>query len=80
MDPLHPIVPVAPPLPPISPAPMVGGVGRDSSRGGAGQDRQRRRRPQPDPGPDGLPDHDLDYAADYGDGEDDSGLHIDVRA
>ncbi|HUA47945.1 MAG TPA: hypothetical protein VMA77_22095 [Solirubrobacteraceae bacterium] len=79
MDPLHPIIPVSPNLPPISPAPMVGGVGRDSSGAGAGQDR-RRRRAQSQREAGGVPDHELDCADGYPDGEDDSGLHIDVTA
>ncbi|HTU84963.1 MAG TPA: hypothetical protein VMF57_05275 [Solirubrobacteraceae bacterium] len=80
MDPLHPIVPIAPNIPPIMPAPLVGGVSRDSSRAGGGQDPGRRRRAQREPGQDGLLDDELDYAADHSDGEDDSGLHIDVTA
>jgi hypothetical protein len=79
MDPLHPIIPVAPNLPPITPAPLVGGVSRDSSRAGAGQDERRRRRAQPEPGPDGRLADELDYTDEYP-GEDDSGLHIDVTA
>jgi hypothetical protein len=79
MDPLHPIVPIAPNIPPITPAPMAGRVDRDSSRAGAGQDKRRRRRA---PAPDGPtePSYDgLDYTVDD-DGEDDSGLHINVTA
>ncbi|HYB27471.1 MAG TPA: hypothetical protein VEF89_12700 [Solirubrobacteraceae bacterium] len=80
MDPLHPIIPVTPNLPPISPAPTVRGVGRDSSQAGGGQDQRRRRRAQPERGPGGLPGDELDYADESSDGEDDSGLHIDVTA
>jgi hypothetical protein len=80
MDPLQPILPVAPNISPITPAPMVGRVGPDSSRSGAGQDKRRRRRPQPDRGAEGMTGHELDYAVDFPEDEDDSGLHIDVTA
>jgi hypothetical protein len=80
MDPLHPIVPIAPNIPPIMPAPLVGGVSRDSSRAGGGQDRGRRRRGQDEHEAAVLLDDELDYAADFPDGGDDSGLHIDVTA
>jgi hypothetical protein len=83
MDPLHPIIPIAPNIPPISPSPMVGGVSRDSARGGGGQDRRRRRDTAGSAGGgdsvsasyDGL-----EYADDEFDGDDDSGLHINVTA
>jgi hypothetical protein len=77
MDPLHPIVPIAPNIPPITPAPMTQRVNRDSSRSGAGKDQRRQPRPQQE----GEPrSGEFDYAEDYSDGEDDSGLHINVTA
>ena len=80
MDPLHPIVPISPNIPPITPAPMVGRVDRDSSRAGAGQDKRRRRRAAADNGP-SAPGYDgLDHTVNDADGEDDSGLHINVTA
>jgi len=78
MDPLHPIIPIPPNIPSVTPAPMMGRVDRDSSRAGAGQDQRRRRRPPAAPG---TTDYDeFDYAVEETEGEDDSGLHINVTA
>jgi hypothetical protein len=78
MDPLHPIIPIAPNIPPITGAPLVGGISRDSSRAGAGQDKRRRRSPAED-GSSSASYDGLDYVDDA-DEDDDSGLHIDVTA
>jgi hypothetical protein len=80
MDAINPIVPVSPNIPPITPAPMARRVDRDSSRSGHGQDQRRRRRPQDDGDPSTAGSDQLDYAEDYLDGDDGSGLHIDVTA
>jgi hypothetical protein len=69
MDPIHQIVPVAPSIPPITPAPLIGGIDREDRRRGTDEERRRRRRPRPE-----------DPASDQRDGEDDSGLHVDVTA
>ena len=71
MDPIQQIVPVAPSIPPITPAPLIGGIDRNDRRRGTDEDRRRRRQPRP---------VDPSGAADERDGEDDSGLHVDVRA
>jgi hypothetical protein len=72
MDPIHPISPVSPNIPPITPTPLIGRIDRDSRRPGPDEDQRQRRRPrQADPS---LP------ASQQRDGEDDSGLHIDVTA
>jgi hypothetical protein len=69
MDPIHPIVPVFPNIPPITPAPMIGRIDRDAPRDGPDQDKRRRRPPDPSP-----------LASDERDGDEDSGLHINVTA
>ncbi len=72
MDPIHQIVPVAPSIPPITPAPLIGGIDREDRRRGTDEERRRRRRPRPeDP---------TSVASEQRDGEDDSGLHVDVTA
>ncbi len=72
MDPIHQIVPVAPSIPPITPAPLIGGIDREDRRRGTDEERRRRRRPRPeDP---------TSAASEERDGEDDSGLHVDVTA
>jgi hypothetical protein len=80
MDPLHPIVPIGPNIPPITPAPMAGRVDRDRSRAGTGQDKRRRRRAQEESRAPLAGSEGLDYLVDDADGEDDSGLHINVTA
>lgn len=80
MDPIHPIAPVPPRIPPVAPAPMIGRVDREAPRSAAGEDKRRRRRAPDDREPAAHYDGALDYAADDADGEDDSGLHIDVTA
>ncbi|HTX08474.1 MAG TPA: hypothetical protein VME22_07670 [Solirubrobacteraceae bacterium] len=80
MDPIHPIAPLAPNITEIRPTPMARPVDRDSSRGGRGSDQRGRRRPQPDGNPSDPSSDQFDYAEDYADPEDDSGLHIDVTA
>ena len=74
MDPIHPIIPVAPSIPTVTPAPLIGRVDRDGPHNEAGDDKRRRPRPQPPEDPD-TPDYTYDA-----DGEDDSGLHINVTA
>jgi hypothetical protein len=69
MDPIHQIVPVAPSIPPITPAPLIGGIGREDRRRGSDEEQRRRRQGRPQ-----AP------ASDERDGEDDSGLHVDVTA
>jgi hypothetical protein len=72
MDPIHQIVPVAPSIPPITPAPLIGGIDREGRRRGPDEERPRRRQRRPeDP---------ASAASDERDGEDDSGLHVDVTA
>jgi hypothetical protein len=72
MDPIHPIIPVSPNIPPITPTPLIGRIDREGRRPGPDEDRRRRRRPrQADPT---FP------ASNHPDGEDDSGLHVDVTA
>ncbi len=71
MDPIHPIIPVAPKLPPITPAPMIGRVDRDGARRGPDQDKRRRRS---------LAQGPTDPVLDGHDGDEDSGLHINVTA
>lgn len=80
MDPINPIAPLSPSIPPIAPAPMTRRVDRDPSRSGYRQDQRRRRRPQDDGDPSGPGSEQFDYAEDYPDGEDDSGLHVNVTA
>lgn len=69
MDPIHPISPVPPNIPPVAPAPLIGGIGRDDRRRGLDQDKRRR----PAPAEPVLDEHE-------GEGDDDSGLHINVTA
>jgi hypothetical protein len=69
MDPIQQIVPVAPSIPPITPTPLIGGIDREDRRRGTDEERRRRRRARPE-----------DPAAAQHDGEDDSGLHVDVTA
>ncbi len=80
MDPINPIAPLSPGIPPIAPAPMARRVDRDPSRSGSGQDQRRRRRQQDDGDPSAPGSNQFDYGEDYPDGEDDSGLHINVTA
>ena len=80
MDPLHPIIPIQPNIPPIQPAPMVRGVDRDAPHSGPGQERRRRRRPPANDGTGSAAYEGLDYAGEDPDGEDDTGLHINVTA
>ena len=80
MDPIHPIVPVPPRIPSVTPAPMIGRVDREAARSGTGEDKRRRRRAQAGHDPAAEYDGDLGSAADEADGEEDSGLHIDVTA
>jgi hypothetical protein len=74
MDPIHPIIPVAPSIPSVTPAPLIGRVDRDGPHTKAGDDQRRRRRPQAQDEPE-TPDY-----ASGADGDDDSGLHINVTA
>jgi hypothetical protein len=74
MDPIHPIIPVQPRIPPITPAPLIGGIDRDRARGRPDADQRRRRRPG------NSPVGESDYASEARDGDEDSGLHIDVTA
>jgi hypothetical protein len=69
MDPIHPIIPVRPNIPPVTPAPLIGGVDRDGRQRDTSQQNRRRRPPSPVPAD--VHEHD---------GEDDSGLHVDVTA
>jgi hypothetical protein len=69
MDPIQQIVPVAPSIPPITPTPLIGGIDREDRRRGTQEERRRRRQARPE-----------DPAARQRDGEDDSGLHVDVTA
>jgi hypothetical protein len=71
MDPIQQIVPVAPSIPPITPTPLIGGIDRKDRRRGTDEERRRRRQPRP-AGPSEAPGE--------RDGEDDSGLHVDVTA
>jgi hypothetical protein len=72
MDPIHPIIPITPAIPTVTPAPLVGRIDRDNAQHDAGEGQRRRRRPQPQDAPDG---------SDYGpDGDDETGLHINVTA
>jgi hypothetical protein len=72
MDPIHPIIPIAPVIPTVTPAPLIGRIDRDNQQHDAGEGQRRRRRPQP---------QDERDPADYTqDGDDDSGLHINVTA
>ena len=71
MDPIHPIAPVPPNIPPVSPTPLIGGIGRDDRRRGLDQDKRRRRPPSQGP---------AEPALDEREGDDDSGLHINVTA
>jgi hypothetical protein len=80
MDPIHPIVPVPPRIPPVTPAPMIGRVDRDPARSPTGEDKRRRRRAHDVRDAAAHYDGEVDYAADDADGEDDSGLHINVTA
>ena len=75
MDPIHPIAPLPPTLPPVAPAPMTGRVDRDSRRAPE-EERRRRRRARPDQ----ASEDELGYTVDERDGDDDSGLHINVTA
>jgi hypothetical protein len=77
MDPIHPIAPLPPTLPPVAPAPMIGRIDRDSPRGTPEQQRRRRR---PGQNPAGTDPDELGSATDERDGDDDSGLHINVTA
>ena len=72
MDPIHPIIPVAPAIPTVTPAPLTGRIDRDKPHRDAGQDKRRRRRPQPEADPESQ-----DTTRE---GDDDSGLHINVTA
>jgi hypothetical protein len=72
MDPIHQIVPVAPSIPPITPTPLIGGIDREGRRRGPDEEPRRRRQPRPED-PTSAP-------SDGRDGEDDSGLHVDVTA
>ncbi|MGN6871962.1 MAG: hypothetical protein ACTHMY_26525 [Solirubrobacteraceae bacterium] len=72
MDPIHQIIPVAPNIPPITPAPLIGRIDRDERRRGPDEERRRRRQPRPED-PASQTSHERD-------GEDDSGLHVDVTA
>jgi hypothetical protein len=69
MDPIHQIVPVAPSIPPITPAPLIGGIDREDRRRGSDEERRGRRQRRPEPG-----------LSEERDGEDESGLHVDVTA
>ena len=69
MDPLHPILPIQPTLPPITPAPAIGRVDRDGRQGDGACFRGRRRPPSP-----------VQPTVEACDGDDGSGLHIDVTA
>ena len=69
MDPIHQIVPVAPSIPPITPTPLIGGIDREGRRRGTDEEKRRRRQARPE-----------DPASAQPDGEDDSGLHVDVTA
>jgi hypothetical protein len=69
MDPIHQIVPVAPSIPPITPTPLIAGIDREDRRRGTDEERRRRRPARPE-----------DPASEQHDGEDDSGLHVDVTA
>lgn len=80
MDPIHPIVPVPPRIPSVTPASMIGRVDRDAARSGGGEERRRRRRAPDDRDGAAHYDGEIDYAAPDADGEDDSGLHINVTA
>jgi len=79
MDPLHPIAPVAPNIPPVTPAPMAGRVHRDGARSNPGQDKRRRKRPQPEAAAHASVEGTDYYLDDLGD-DDDPGLHINVTA
>jgi hypothetical protein len=57
---------------------MIGRVDRDGPHTNAGEDRRRRRRAQPDDSTE--PDQHLDYCVDDLDGDEDTGLHVDVTA
>jgi hypothetical protein len=72
MDPIQQIVPVAPSIPPITPTPLIGGIDREDRRRGADEERRRRRQPRHEDA--------ASAPSDERDGEDDSGLHVDVTA
>jgi hypothetical protein len=72
MDPIHPIIPLPPNIPPVTPAPLIGRIDREDRRR-APDDEQRRRRPGARPTTE-------DHPVDERDGDDDSGLHINVTA
>ncbi|HET6865026.1 MAG TPA: hypothetical protein VFH80_03850 [Solirubrobacteraceae bacterium] len=72
MDPIHQIVPVAPRIPPITPTPLIGGIDRDRPRRGTEEEKRRRRQ--------GRPEDPTSPPSGGRDGEDDSGLHVDVTA
>jgi hypothetical protein len=59
------------------PTPLIGRIDRENRHSGAGENQRRRKRPQPQDGPAG-PEH--GYDVDERDGDDDSGLHINVTA
>jgi hypothetical protein len=83
MDPLHPIVPVAPNIPPVTPAPTAGGVNRDGARSNPEQGKRRRReggRGLQSPAAAYVSEDGLEYYSDDLEGDDDSGLHINVTA
>jgi hypothetical protein len=69
MDSIQPITPVAPNISPITPTPLIGRIDRDAHRRGSDEERRRRRQPRPE-----------DPMSPVSDGEDDSGLHVDVTA
>jgi hypothetical protein len=72
MDPIHPLIPITPAIPTVTPAPLIGRIDRDNPQHDAGEGRPRPRRPRTQDVPDGA-----DYSQD---GDDDSGLHINVTA
>ena len=69
MDPIHSIIPVAPNISPITPTPLIGRIDRDAHRRGTAEERRRRRQARAE-----------DPRPPVTDGEDDSGLHVDVTA
>ena len=76
MDPIHPIAPLPPNLPPVAPAPMIGRIDRDSPR--RNPEQERRRRPGQNPAV--TESDEPGRALEQRDGDDDSGLHINVTA
>jgi hypothetical protein len=73
MDPIHPIIPVPPNIPPVTPAPLIGRIDREDRRRSPDDEQRHGKKSSPDPTA-------ADYAVDERDGDEDSGLHVNVTA